>query len=52
MVLGEGWFVVEEVDVGKAFALEEAEDALGFGGEVREARETVFGFQTPGGAGG
>ena len=29
-------FVVEEVDVGEAFALEEAENAFGFGGEVGE----------------
>ena len=30
-------FVVEQVDVGEAFALEEAEHALGFGGEVGQA---------------
>jgi hypothetical protein len=39
VVLLEGWFVVEEVDVGEAFALEEAEDSFGFGGEVGETGE-------------
>ena len=53
-VLREGGFVVEEVDVGEAFALEEAEDAFGFGGEVGEgtAGQASSGTQTPGGAGG
>ena len=37
--LCERWFVVEQIDVGEAFGLEEAEDALGFGGEVGEASE-------------
>jgi hypothetical protein len=46
VVLGESGFIVEEVDVGEAFALEEAEDAFGFGGEVRKRG------QTPGGDGG
>ena len=31
-------FVVEEVDVREAFGLEEAEDALGLGGEVGQRR--------------
>ena len=33
---GERGLVVEQVDVREAFGLEEAEDALGFGGEVGE----------------
>ncbi len=36
VVFVERRFVVEEVDVREAFALEEAEDAFGFGGEVGE----------------
>ncbi len=41
MVGGECRFVVEQVDVGEAFALEETEDALGFGGEMGERGETA-----------
>jgi hypothetical protein len=46
VVFVECWLVIKEVDVREAFALEEAEDALGARGEVGKGR------QTPGGAGG
>ena len=40
-------FVVEQVDVREAFALEEAEDAFGFGGEVGERASRAVGTAEP-----
>ena len=40
--LVQGGFVVEEVDVGHAAGLEETEDPLRLGGEVRKARQSAF----------
>ena len=40
--LVQGRFVVEEIDVGHAARLEEAEDPLRLGVEVRDARQSAF----------